>query len=379
MAVTIQNLTLGDINSSNKLAAIIGDSSGTGPFIRANTPTFDGQILVTGGSVGASAPVLNVTQTWNNAAVAFSGIRSNITNTASLGTSTLLDLQVGGTNQFTVERNGSIRLGPAGARFIANFGGIGRVLVNDGSADGTTTATMAYFNVTSFQSVKSGLRIENRPGYGGDPFVTLMMHPTTSHILELISSTNPQTFNIYNTASGSANVNRELGFARWVSNVFEVGTTNNGTGSARGMSLVPANGTVSVVGNLTTTAGANRLLIVNRTDTSSFGRFQWQTNGVDMYEMGMRNDSGFTANSFYMMGLSAHGYPSIARVDPIDAARYDFNFDSVVKIAASTTAKPHMNLVAGVAPTSPANGDIWFDGTDLKLRAGGATYTVTKA
>ena len=27
---------------------------------------------------------------------------------------------------------------------------------------------------------------------------------------------------------------------------------------------------------------------------------------------------------------------------------------------------------------SPVNGDIWFDGTDLKLRSGGTTYTITK-
>lgn len=51
---------------------------------------------------------------------------------------------------------------------------------------------------------------------------------------------------------------------------------------------------------------------------------------------------------------------------------------SWLRIAAGTTAKAQINFVSSTAPTSPANGDFWFDGTDLKLRAGGTTYTITK-
>jgi hypothetical protein len=47
-------------------------------------------------------------------------------------------------------------------------------------------------------------------------------------------------------------------------------------------------------------------------------------------------------------------------------------------IAAGTTAKSQINLASSTAPSSPVDGDIWFDGTDLKLRAGGTTYTITK-
>jgi hypothetical protein len=46
-------------------------------------------------------------------------------------------------------------------------------------------------------------------------------------------------------------------------------------------------------------------------------------------------------------------------------------------LAASTTATPSLNMPAGTAPTSPTNGDIWFDGTDIKMRIGGATKTFT--
>jgi len=44
-------------------------------------------------------------------------------------------------------------------------------------------------------------------------------------------------------------------------------------------------------------------------------------------------------------------------------------------INAGTTALSQMRLFAGVAPTSPTNGDIWFDGTNLSIRVSGTTRT----
>ncbi len=53
-------------------------------------------------------------------------------------------------------------------------------------------------------------------------------------------------------------------------------------------------------------------------------------------------------------------------------------FSGKVQLAASSTAAAGLNFPAtGVAPTSPINGDMWFDGTDLKIRIGGVTKTVT--
>ena len=70
-------------------------------------------LSVASGSITATTPI-SVTQTWNNSSVAFTGIRENITNTASAAGSLLLDLQVGGTSQFTVAPNGSIVVGQSG-------------------------------------------------------------------------------------------------------------------------------------------------------------------------------------------------------------------------------------------------------------------------
>lgn len=46
-------------------------------------------------------------------------------------------------------------------------------------------------------------------------------------------------------------------------------------------------------------------------------------------------------------------------------------------ISAGTTGASQINLASSTAPTSPNNGDIWFDGTNLKMQIGGVTKTFT--
>lgn len=62
----------------------------------------------TGATITASAPLLNLSQTWNNAGVTFTGIKLNVTNTASAVASLLLDLQTGGASQFSVSQAGTV-------------------------------------------------------------------------------------------------------------------------------------------------------------------------------------------------------------------------------------------------------------------------------
>jgi hypothetical protein len=48
-------------------------------------------------------------------------------------------------------------------------------------------------------------------------------------------------------------------------------------------------------------------------------------------------------------------------------------------IAAGTTAAAQINFAGSTAPTTPNNGDFWFDGTNFKARVGGVTKTFTIA
>ena len=66
--------------------------------------------LTIGGATltGASAPVLNLTQTWNNAATVFTGISLNVTNTASAFASNLADFRRNGVSVTSIRGDGLV-------------------------------------------------------------------------------------------------------------------------------------------------------------------------------------------------------------------------------------------------------------------------------
>lgn len=80
-------------------------------------------LTITGATETASAPVINATQTWNNAGVTFTGISYTVTNTASNVASKLIDLKVGASSQFNVTRAGAISFA-GGAATISASGAI---------------------------------------------------------------------------------------------------------------------------------------------------------------------------------------------------------------------------------------------------------------
>ena len=54
--------------------------------------------------------IYNLFDTWNNAGTVFSGIKLNVTNTASAAGSKLIDLQIGGSTFFDVDKSGQVAL-----------------------------------------------------------------------------------------------------------------------------------------------------------------------------------------------------------------------------------------------------------------------------
>ena len=65
-------------------------------------------LAVTGGTVTADTHLLDMTQTWNNGAITFAGLKLNITDTASAAASLLEDLQVGGASKWKVDKAGLV-------------------------------------------------------------------------------------------------------------------------------------------------------------------------------------------------------------------------------------------------------------------------------
>jgi hypothetical protein len=112
-----------EINSSSAFHVDIDGSVNANSLITCNNieafPS-NGRVGVNieydGDQTGASSPMVQGAQTWNNGATVFTGVLFNVTNTASAANSRLLDLQVGGSSFFNVNPNG--QLNTAGSAFI---------------------------------------------------------------------------------------------------------------------------------------------------------------------------------------------------------------------------------------------------------------------
>lgn len=76
-------------------------------------------LTLTHGTITAAQPTFDASVTWNNAGVTFTGLKYDVTDTASAAGSLLVDWRVGGTSKFSVKKDGSVTaagkfLGPSG-------------------------------------------------------------------------------------------------------------------------------------------------------------------------------------------------------------------------------------------------------------------------
>jgi hypothetical protein len=217
------------------------------PAIGSTTPNTGAftTLSANNGTLTASAPVLDLAQTWNDAAVTFTGLKVDATDTASATNSLLLQLQTGGTDRFSVNKAGRVSalslgrdynsqwiifntpFGSAtqmgGVWFMQNniaFGVNASLGGNSGALQLGSGQNMGWSSATNPHTANADLRLFR------DAADTLAQH----------RATNPQTFRIYNTYTSTTNFER--GFLRWSSNVLQIGTEKGGTGSARNLELL---------------------------------------------------------------------------------------------------------------------------------------------
>lgn len=136
--------------------------------------------------------IFDMADSWNNAAVAFTAVKMNVTDLASAAGSLLMDLQVGGGSKFSVSKAGS--------------------LVSLGSI--TLSGVLGWSDVPLFRDAANTLAQRN--------------------------GANAQTFRVYNTYTDASNYER--GVLQWNSNALEVGTEQAGTGQPRVLRLKSSGG-----------------------------------------------------------------------------------------------------------------------------------------
>lgn len=120
-----------------------------------------------------------ITDTWNNPGTVFTAIKMTVTNTASASGSKLIDLLVGASSKFSVDKDGAVAM--------------------------------------------------------AGPLQTNGVILGASNALEQRNGTNAQSWALYNTYTDGSNY--EAGVVRWASNALEIATTNAGTGANRNIYL----------------------------------------------------------------------------------------------------------------------------------------------
>jgi hypothetical protein len=163
---------------------------------------------------GANAQsMLDLAGTWNTSGTP-TGLKLNVTDTASNAASLLMDLQVGGVSQFRVSKNGAVN---SAAR--ADFGDpITSGGVNAFRATGLVLGNAGEINWRSASTWSAGS-------------TDLILARDAANILAQRNGTNAQTSRIYNTYTDASNYER--GFVGWISSFFVIGTEAAGTGVNR--------------------------------------------------------------------------------------------------------------------------------------------------
>jgi len=221
----------------------VGVGSGADGITVASTGvvSFFSALSGSGAMVTTSTPLLDLSQTWNAGGVAFSALKLNVTDTASAAGSFLLDLQVGGTSKFNVDKSGVVKINGGGTMtwtsadslVFSSTGGYQRILAytlrdtnnyagigDSGVAGGTQVqlAVSSELGWTTGSSVATGT-------------YDLRLARDAANTLALRNSTNAQTLNVYNTYTDASNYER--GFVRFNSNVLEYGMEFAGTGASK--------------------------------------------------------------------------------------------------------------------------------------------------
>ena len=169
---------------------------------------------------------------------------------------------------------------------------------------------------------------------------------------------------------------------------FEIISTGSPGWSGVGIGVAGTNRTLSIFG---VSGGAINALDTTRVAFERQGGSWTRTSG-DAINVFI-SDSDFSPTSgnanYYGLNITAQIFQSggangITRglyINPTITAAADWRAIEVVAgvsvLAPSTTASATLRVPSGTAPTSPVNGDIWFDGTNLFMRIGGVTKTFT--
>ena len=311
-------------------------------------------LALNAGAVTADAPVLNLAQTWNNGAVAFTGLKFSVTDSASGAASLLLDLQVGASSKFKIDKAGAVTSGliysPGIAGGTAGFGSVGLC----GNVNNTTWNFYVADGIGA--AVRAGSYYGWAIGGSAEAAVDTKLFREAAGIIGQRNGTNAQTFNIYNTYTDASNYEKlSIGYA---SNVITFNSLGAGTGTARnlaflGGSLGIRTTVIAPDGGLTPTlavgnpSNASQLVGIGYDHTSQTGYIYAVHSGTDWKNLCLAPLAG-NVGIGVMSGV-------VARLQIAGDAGAEF-----VRLAMSIDASYNHGIYGHFDGTTPGQSQMWF-------------------
>lgn len=295
-------------NLASPILAPIADGATAILFTKADAATAiltldttNSRLIITGATVTTSQPVLDIVQTWNAGAVTFTGIKLNVTSSASAAASLLMDLQVASASQFSVTKAGVVTTG-------------GSITVGGSSVTGTGTnlsinpAVGASGNLNTL-SLASGNRIKVLLGSTGATFV-----PTgAGDAAQLTIATN------FAPASGPA---------KYIGTSIE--PTINQTGTASGDYTA-----LQILVTQTAFLGTNALLA------------DWKIGGTTKFKVDTSGNTTISGNANLKHAIGGTSAPTIA-------AGAGAGTSPTVSVSNATDLSGIVNVLTGTLPTAAA-------------------------
>lgn len=167
--------------------------------------------------LGASGVTLSPSDVWNDAGVTFTGIKFNVTDTASNAASLLMDLQVGGVSRYTFSKDSAnigIKNGP-----FSNFN------------IGTQTNGYALLLNGAALAYSSHLRIPDSGYLSFGTADSARLYYDAVNTLAQRNGTNAQTKRIYGTYTDASNY-RRVAIAMTTGGVASIAPEGAGTGAS---------------------------------------------------------------------------------------------------------------------------------------------------
>jgi hypothetical protein len=356
----------------------------------------------------ASAPVLNLTQTWNNGAVTFTGVKFNATSTASATASLLMDFQVGSVSQFNIRKDGffktlgGLEAGGSGVGNIAIANDVSgffigtsfdTVLTRKGAANfrlGTADAASPVAQTLSVQSVVAGQTNASAAAY---PFTITGAQGTGSGVggsivfqvapaggsgtaqNALVAALTIDTTNaVFNRGGGSSVRSEGEGFYALSSGNNKINVSQYGLRLTSDLALTWSNSTTncaSVIDTYLLRDTANTLAQRNGTAAQTFRAYNTYTDASN-YERGVF-DWTTTANTL-TIGTEKAGTGTVRNLQFVSAGGA-FNFSGTsnansnifVTGGLSVTTSVYIGQLLQWGAASAVSGNVGLDGRSNKM------------